>query len=290
MRPTAIEPVELSAPVPPRPTFDVHVHPWPPRLYRAIESWFGTHAWAIEQGMPGEEVAAFLAARGVSRHVAMVYAHKAGLADSLNDWMAAYARTHPEAVALGTVHPADDVRAVARRALDELGLRGLKLHTHVMGFPPDDPRLFPAYELLASRRLPLVVHAGTEPASPAYPRPCHEVSGLARLVPVLERFPEMPCVVPHLGAGEYELAAELLARFAALRLDTAMVLARYFPGAPGRDWVLRHHRRIMYGTDFPILPYDYDRERRCILDLELGRDVEDALFWRNAVELFGDRR
>ncbi|MBI3891853.1 MAG: amidohydrolase [Candidatus Wallbacteria bacterium] len=267
--------------------FDVHVHPWPQRLYQAITQWFDTHAWSIEQRLAGEAVEGFLAERGVARHVALIYAHKAGLARELNRWMAMYAAAHPNAVALGTVHPEDDVGALAREALDTLGLRGLKLHAHVMGYPPDDSRLFAAYELLERRGLPLVVHAGTEPQSAAYPRPCSQVSGLARLVPVLERFPGMPVVVPHLGAGEFAPAAELLERFPALMLDTAMVLARYFPDSPGRDWVLRHHRRIMYGTDFPILPYDYDRERRCILALGLGPEAEEAIFWGNAARVFG---
>jgi len=64
-----------------------------------------------------------------------------------------------------------------------------------------------------------------------------------------------------------------------VRLDSAMVLARYFPDSPGRDWVLERSDRILYGTDFPILPYRYDRERRCILSLGLGAGAEEAIFW-----------
>jgi predicted TIM-barrel fold metal-dependent hydrolase len=266
---------------------DAHVHPWPSRLYAAVTRWFDTHAWPIAERVDGDGVEAFLAARGIERYVALAYAHRPGMAGDLNRWMAAHARAHPRAIAMATVHPDDDIRATLAEAFGTLALRGLKLHTHVMGVAPDDPRLFPAYAILCERGLPLVIHAGTEPASPAYPRPCEEVSGLARLERVLSAFPGMRCVLPHLGAGEFDRASRLLDRFPGLVLDCAMVLSRYFPGGPGREFVLTHRDRILYGTDFPILPYEYDRERRCILALGLGAEAEEAIFWGNAARFFG---
>lgn len=272
----------------PRPPelFDVHVHPWPPKLYAAMLRWFDTHAWTIDQRVDAGGVDAFLAERGVGRYVALVYAHKPGLAREINRWLSTYARAHPTCVPMGTVHPDDDVHAVLDEAFGELGLTGLKLHAHVMGIAPDNRRLWPVYERLCALDRPLVFHAGTEPASDAYPMPCDQVSGLAKLETVLRDFPTLRCVIPHLGAGEFERAGGLLARYPGVMLDTAMTLARYFAFEPGRAWVLEHHRRIMYGTDFPILPYDYDRERTCIQALELGAEVERAIFWSNAMAFY----
>jgi predicted TIM-barrel fold metal-dependent hydrolase len=282
-----LKPSSRKAPIPRRRYFDAHVHPWPRGFYEAILRWFDAHAWPIVQRVAGDRVDAFLARRGVARYVAMVYAHKPGVARDLNRWMAGYGRAHPRAVTLAAVHPDDDVRAVLAEALGPLGLKGVKLHTHVMGIAPDDPRLDPVYEMLCEHDLPLVIHAGTEPASDAYPRPVGQVSGLARLERILERFPDLCCVVPHLGAGEFDRAADLVERFANLHLDSAMILAGYFDRAPDRDWIVRHHRRILYGSDFPILPYDYDRERRRILAMRLGREIEEAIFWTNASRVFG---
>lgn len=285
--PEKIAPID-HAPLPPaRRYLDAHVHPWPARLYQAMLRWFDQHAWRIESRVDGSELDAFLAGRGITRYVALVYAHRAGLAPELNRWLAAYARAHPRAIPMGTVHPDDDVRAVLDEAFGELGLTGLKLHAHVMGIAPDDPRLWPVYERLCELGRPLVFHAGTEPASDAYPRPCAEISGLARLERALADFPALRCVIPHLGAGEFARAGDLLERHPGVMLDCAMTLSRYFEGGPGRDWVLKHHARIFYGTDFPILPYDYDRERRCILDLALGAGPEEAIFWGNAARFFG---
>lgn len=271
---------------PVRKYLDAHVHPWPPRVYEALLRWFDKNAWEIAERVNGDALDAFLAARGVTRYVALVYAHRAGMAAELNRWLAEYARAHPAAIPMGTVHPDDDVRAVLGEAFDGLGLAGVKLHAHVMGIAPDDRRLWPVYEELCARDKPLVFHAGLEPESDAYPRACDSVSGLARLGAVLRDFPMLRCVIPHLGASEFGLAAELLERYPSVMLDCAMVLARYFPDGPGREWVARYADRIFYGTDFPILPYDYDRERRCILGLALGAAAEDAIFWGNAARFF----
>lgn len=285
--PERIAPIDAT-PLPPRRRYlDAHVHPWPAKLYAAMLRWFDTHAWKVDQRVDGDAIDAFLAERGITRYVALVYAHRPGLSAELNRWLAAYAQAHPRAIPMGTVHPDDDVRAVLDEAFGPLNLAGLKLHAHVMGIAPDDHRLWPVYERLCETGKPLVFHAGTEPASEAYPRDCAEISGLAKLARALADFPTLRCVIPHLGAGEFELAADLLERFPGVMLDTAMTLSRYFEFAPSRDWILKHHRRILYGTDFPILPYDYDRERRCILDLALGAEAEEAMFWGNAASFFG---
>lgn len=285
--PSSVTPID-DAPAPPeRRYLDVHVHPWPERVYAAMTRWFDEHAWRIHQCVWGDEVDAFLTQRGITRHVALVYAHRAGMAREINRWLAGYARRHPRAIPMGTVHPDDDVRAVLAEAFDELGLAGLKLHAHVMGIAPDDRRLWPVYEDLCARGKPLVFHAGTEPASDAYPRPCEQISGLARLERALGDFPSLRCVVPHLGAGELARASELLERYPGVMLDSAMTLSRYFDDGPGAAWVEARAGRIMYGTDFPILPYDYDRERRCILALRLSPAAEDAIFWGNAARFYG---
>lgn len=44
---------------------------------------------------------------GVSRWIAMAYAHKTGVAERLNEWLSSYAARYPSAVALATVHPHD---------------------------------------------------------------------------------------------------------------------------------------------------------------------------------------
>ena len=65
-----------------------------------------------------------------------------------------------------------------------------------------------------------------------------------------------------------------------------MALSNYLPGeAPDiRDWPLD---RIMYGTDFPNLPYAWDRELKLIADYDLEPEQLKALLFRQRHALHG---
>lgn len=272
----------------PQRLFDVHTHAWPAGLYQAITGWFDEHAWSIAEPLDGDAAAEHLGAQGVSRWVAMAYAHRPGMAHELNQWLGAYARRHSEAVVLATVHPHDDdPRGLLAEAFDEHGLQGVKLHCHVMGIAPDDAALDPILEMLMERDLPLVIHAGREPALPAYRAECHAVSGAGRVRTMLERHPELRCVVPHLGYDEFDDFEALLGDYPRLMTDCAMAMSGFFPHTQPVGFLERWPDRVMYGTDFPILPYPYDREWRALRSFELDPELERKLFWDNAERFFG---
>ena len=101
-----------------------------------------------------------------------------------------------------------------------------------------------------------------------------------------------------------EEVAALLDLHPRLHLDTTMALARYFPSTDpgfrftdeaGADaWlqraaaiVRRWPDRILYGTDFPNIPYDWDRELGNLLRLGLPEADLGAVLAGNARRLFG---
>jgi predicted TIM-barrel fold metal-dependent hydrolase len=45
--------------------------------------------------------------------------------------------------------------------------------------------------------------------------------------------------------------------------------------------------RILYGTDFPNIPYAWDRELKKLLALDLPPDWLEGILGRNALALFG---
>ncbi len=262
---------------------DAHTHAWPERLHRAILDWFDRYSWPIIHRHDSEETPAVLEAQGLNAWVVMAYAHKPDISESLNRWLAEYARRHPKAVVLASVHPDDqNPREVLRRAIDEHGLKGIKLHNHVMGIAPEDPRCFPIYEFACERDLPLVLNAGREPDSHGYPVSTREVGGVDRIRTVLTHYPQMRCCVPHMAMDEWEQIPELFEICPGLMLDTTLCLASYFPKAPDVTWIDRYAERIMYGSDYPILPYPYDREWRCIESMAINAKKLDAIFYHNA--------
>ena len=271
------------------PIIDAHVHLFPQKMFDAIWNWFDHNAWRIFEKTGPEEVVPYLFSRGVKGAVLLTYAHQPGMAEGLNRFMADVLGRHPGTVGFGTVHP-DDERPdrILGRAFSEMNLAGCKLHVHVLRIPMDDPRFFPIYETCLEHGAWLNVHAGRQPSlASAYGMDVAAISGVDRVVKVLERYPDLKLIVPHLGIDEEDRFYDLLGRYPNLYLDTTMVLAEYFPLEVDKARLIANSDRIMYGSDFPNIPYDVTREVANIIKLDLGEEVTRKILFENARKLFG---
>ena len=239
---------------------DAHVHLFPPRTFRALWRWFEAHAWPVRYQLQAPEVLEFLLARGVERVVGLCYGHLPGMSSDLNRALADMARAEPALIPLGTVLPGEpDALRVVREALGPLGLRGLKLHAHVQGVAP---------------------HCAGYRCDPDV------LCGPARVAAALERHPELRFVVPHLGADDYAGFEALLDRFEHLYLDTTMAIAGYLEPGPDLEVLARRSERLLYGTDFPNLPYAWDRELKVLAAAPLSERARAAILADNAQRLF----
>jgi len=268
------------------PVVDAHVHLFPDRVFESVWRWFDTHGWPIRYKLKTPDTLDFLFSRGVSKIVALHYSHKPGMARVLNDYVAELAARDPRIIGLATVLPGEPgARDVLRDAFAK-GLKGVKLHCHVQCFAPDAPELHEIYEACVEANVPLVMHAGREPASPAYKCDVYALCGAERVERVLTAHPKLKLCVPHLGADEFDGYTRLLERHDSLWLDTTMIAAGYFPiDVPRRIFEVRPER-ILYGTDFPNLPYAWDRELRHLVKMKFSDDVEAGLLGQNALRLF----
>ncbi len=268
---------------------DVHVHLHPERLARAIQRVFAEeHNWIPAHPFDPAGVVETLRARGVARFCFFSYAHKPGMARALNRWAAETAAHFPEAIPLGTLHPEDaDVGDLAVEAMEGLGLAGFKFHISVQRFAPDDLRLFPVYERAEAEGRVFVMHAGTAPYRDRY-------TGIARFRRVMERFPCLRVCVAHMGAYETEAFLALTEEFPHLYVDTSMSLtplARPYVGidaqAVSNAQLLRYQDRVLFGSDFPLIPYDYEEERRWAWERGLPAAVQRKIFYDNAMGFLG---
>ncbi len=268
------------------PVVDAHVHLFPDAVFEAVWRWFDTYGWPIRYKLKTPETLDFLFSRGVSKVVALHYAHKPGMARLLNDYVADLAAKDARIIGLATVLPGEPgAREILREAFAR-GLRGVKLHCHVQCFAPDGPELHEIYEACIEADVPLVMHAGREPSSPAYKCDVYALCGADRVERVLSDHPKLKLCVPHLGADEFDAYTRLLERHDSLWLDTTMVAADYFAiDVPRRIFEVRPER-ILYGTDFPNLPYAWDRELKHLVKMKLGDEVEAGLLGQNALRLF----
>jgi len=267
------------------PVVDGHVHLFPDPVFEALWSWFELYGWPVRYPLKSPAVLDFLLSRGVEHVVGLHYAHKPGMARGLNRYMAALAVQEPRLTALATVLPGEEGAADVLREGFAMGLAGVKLHCHVQCFAPDDPVMAELYEVCVEYDRPMVIHAGREPRSPAYRVDTHAVSGADRVASVLEDHPRLKLCVPHLGADEFDEFARLMERHEGLWLDTTMMLAGYFPMEVPLAALRTDPSRVLYGSDFPNLPYAWDRELRALQDIRA--DWLEGLVGGNARRLYG---
>ncbi|TNE87184.1 MAG: amidohydrolase [Deltaproteobacteria bacterium] len=265
---------------------DCHVHLFPPAIFERIWAWFERYGWPIRYRLHAQETMRFLFARGVKQMVALHYSHKPGLARDMNRFMAELTADDRRVLGTATVLPGEpDAAAILREGL-ALGLGAVKLHCHVQCMAPDDPEMDAIYRVCSEAGAPLVLHAGREPKSPAYKVDTYAICAAERVEKVLHRWPDLKLLVPHLGADEFEAYHRLMLEHDNLWLDTTMVVAEYLPTMPPRKLLVDRPERLVYGTDFPNLPYAWDREVKKLAALDLGDEVLAAVLHGTARELF----
>ncbi|MFI6806339.1 amidohydrolase family protein [Streptomyces luteogriseus] len=269
---------------------DVHTHFMPERVLDKVWDYFDTNGplvggleWPITYRKAEEERAALLRGFGVRAFTSMLYPHKPGMATWLNGWAADFARRTPDCLHTATLYPEPDVEAYVREAV-EAGARVFKAHVQVGAYDPADARLDPAWGVLAEAGIPVVMHCGSGPAPGTYTGP----EPVAR---VLARHPRLRLIVAHMGMPEYEEFLDLAERYDEVRLDTTMAFTDFtedFMPYP-REALPRFAAlgdRILFGSDFPNIPYPYLHQLRALERLGLGEEWLRGVCHDNAAALF----
>jgi predicted TIM-barrel fold metal-dependent hydrolase len=263
------------------PIVDIHTHLMPERLFQAVRAYFRAHLWRPRYDAPIEQLVQNLLDAGVSRFVFMPYAHRAGMSRSLNHWVANVQATFaPNAIGFGTFHP-DDAELLpdlVDEAFLQLKLKGAKLHPQVGRFALDDPHLDPLYERASQYGALLLIHAGRRPEP-------NEHVGARAFARLMRRFPRLKVIVAHAGADEFDAFFDLCGLYEDVFLDTAMVFNKFLGGPPPIQRVLEFQDRVVFGSDFPNIPYRLETAIQSILDLRLGRALEEKLMCTNAARL-----
>jgi predicted TIM-barrel fold metal-dependent hydrolase len=270
---------------------DVHVHAMPDRLQDAVWAYFdragpliGTD-WPIRYRTDLAERTRRLRAIGVLAWPTLLYPHKPGMAAALNAWAATFARDTPGVIQTGTFFAEDSAAGYVAEAI-AAGARVFKAHVQVGGYDPRDATLEPVWGLLTEAGVPVVTHCGNGPAPGAH-------TGPEIWAQVMARHPRLPVIIAHLGGPDFEAFFDLADRYPAIRLDTTTVFAAFgeriwpFP----RQLLPRLHDlgdRILYGSDFPAIPYPYAEHIAAVAGLGLGDDWLRAVLYHNAATLWPD--
>ena len=265
--------------------FDVHVHFMHPRVMAKVWAYLdgvGSGLWPVRYRGTDDERVEHLRSIGVRRFTSLSYAHKPGIASFLNDWTREFAERTPDTLWSATFFPEPEAADYVPKLVDA-GAEVFKAHLQVGDFAPDDPLLEPVWGTLAESGSPIVLHAGSGPAPGRHTGP----EGVAR---VLARHPQLRLVIAHLGAPETSEFMDLADRYANVMLDTTMAFVDFWD-EPADPAIVRRlsglQDRILFGTDFPNIPYAYAHQVEALQRLGLGDDWMRDVLWNNGASLFG---
>jgi cytosine/adenosine deaminase-related metal-dependent hydrolase len=269
---------------------DVHTHFMPERVLHKVWGYFdalgpltGGVEWPITYRAEEAERVALIRDFGVRAFTAMLYPHKAGMAEWLNGWAVDFARRTPDCLHTSTLFPEPGVEGYVREAV-EAGARVFKAHVQVGAYDPADELLDGAWGLLAEAGVPVVIHCGSGPMP-------GKSTGPEPIGRVLARHPRLRLIVAHMGMTEYEDFLDLADRYAEVRLDTTMSFTDFsdrFAPFPRRALprLTDLGDRILLGSDFPNIPYPYVHQLEALERLELGDDWLRAVCHDNGARLF----
>ena len=238
---------------------DIHTHIYPPTIARkaaaSIREFYqlgtdemdGTADTLLERGTQA----------GIDRFVVLPVAMRPERTRHINDFIIEQVAQQPRFLGFGTIHAGmENITDEVQYIMDQ-GLRGLKMHPDSQVFSIDDPRLFPAYEMLQAK-LPVILHMGDKRYDYSHP---------ARLRRVLELFPNLQVIAAHFGGyGMYETAYEYLHDKDCI-FDVSSSMMFMEDGVAEKFINIYGAERMAFGTDYPL--WDPVPETKRFLELKL---------------------
>ena len=220
--------------------------------------------------------------------------------------MAAAIARHPaRLVGFFMLNPsAADAAERLLRALSDWKLRGVCLFPAMHHYRLDDERVTATFEVAASRGAAVFVHCGVLTVGVrkrlGLPSPFNlRLGDPLALATVAARFPKVPVIIPHFGAGflrETLMAADQCPN---IHLDTSSTngWVKYHPGLT-LEAVMRQALevvgpdRLLFGTDSSFFPRGWQRQifeqQKATLDaIGVAPEAQEKIFSGNFQRLFG---
>jgi predicted TIM-barrel fold metal-dependent hydrolase len=268
---------------------DVHTHFMPKPVMDKVWQYFDAQGpligrpWPITYRADEAERVRTLRDFGVWAFTSLVYPHKPDMAAWLNQWAAQFAAQTPDCLATATFYPEPGAAEYVSAAIAG-GARVFKAHIQVGDYEPNDPYLDGVWGHIEDAGVPVVIHCGSGPVPGTH-------TGAEPVRRLLRRYPRLPLVVAHLGMPEYGEFLELCLTHDQVRLDTTMAFTGFseemmpFPGEL-RPQLRDAGERILFGSDFPNIPYGYPHALEAVIRLDLGDDWLRGVLHDNAARLF----
>jgi predicted TIM-barrel fold metal-dependent hydrolase len=193
----------------------------------------------------------------------------------MNDWVAECLRAFPDRF-LGYcyINPnfAESMAAEIERCFEQPGFAGFKLHVSWNGVLYDSDAYAPVYEFASARKAPILAHTWGD----------ESVRALARMA---RRYPDIPFLAGHSGAGDVEINLEEARRTPNLYLELT-----YSGGTP---WLVERlvrevgAERVIFGSDTILFAASHQVGK--VVFADIGEADKALILGGNAKRLFALR-
>ena len=216
----------------------------------------------------------------------------AGTPPCSNDFVAAMQKRHSERIiqSWAAIDPFKGEKAIseAGRAIQELGMLGFHFHPIIGHYAVNDRRLYPLFEVINALKVPVMIDVGTTGMGAgisggmgaklrqAHPSAVDELAADFPNLTIIAAHPgwpwvdEMTAVALHKGNVFWELSGWA---------------PKYFPPQLKVDIRGRLKEKILFGSDYPSLPYS--RLFREWDELGYSDDIKERVFHSNAERVLG---
>jgi predicted TIM-barrel fold metal-dependent hydrolase len=248
---------------------------------------------ATENRTPGvAEIAAHYRERSMAAVVFTVDAATATGHPALSSEAVADAAAEHADVLLpfGSVDPHRGAGAVeqARRLVTEHGVRGFKFHPSLQGFTPNETAHYPLYEAIEELGAVALFHTGQTGIGAGLPGGRGvklRLSDPMLLDDVAADFPGLRIVMAHPSVPWQDAAISIATHKANVWIDLSGWAPKYFPPQLVRAANGPLRRKLLFGTDYPLITPD--RWLRDFEQLELKPEVRPLILRENAIDLLG---
>jgi predicted TIM-barrel fold metal-dependent hydrolase len=250
---------------------DFHTHIYPEKIAaKAVAGIEEFYHIAMQKDGTTESLIASGRQGGIGRFVVFSAAAVPAQVQTINDYIAASCRKHPEFTGFGTLHPDMENPHDEIERIIALGLQGIKFHPDMQQFNIDDKHMMDVYAGLEGR-LPVIFHTGDYRFSFSHP---------SRLARVLDNFPQLCVIAAHFGGWSlFDIAYDC---FYKRRCYFDVSSSLPFMGLRRAAELIHDYgaERFLFGSDYPM--WDPALCLQEFMKLDLDSDEKDQILWKNA--------
>ena len=211
-----------------------------------------------------------------------------------NDFVSAMQKRHPDRIiqSWASVDPfkGDAAISEATRAIRQLGMLGFHFHPIIGHYAVNERPLYPLFEVISSLKVPVMIDVGTTGMGAGMPggmgaklRHAHP----SAIDDLASDFPNMIIIAAHPGWPWVEEMTAVALHKGNVFWELSGWAPKYFPAQLKVDIRSRLKDKILFGSDYPSLPFE--RVLREWDELGYSDETKEHVFHLNAERVLGLR-